>query len=229
MVYFPTIAPNQSFSLENDFAPITLLCVVPTILIVRPGLAVNAVGDLVAMAKAMPGKLTFASAGVASVAHIAAELFKWRAGVNMVHVPYRGAILGLTDVISGHIDLMFADMGTAGELVKGGKARAIAITSLKRSPFYPDIPTFDESGLAGFEQKLWIGVATRAGTPAEIVQRLNREIVASMQRPDVGGAIANLGAEVTSNTPEQFADLIVRDRTRYAPILKAAGISLTTE
>jgi tripartite-type tricarboxylate transporter receptor subunit TctC len=226
MVYLPTIAPKQSFSLENDFAPITLLCAVPTLLIVRPGLQLNSVADLIAVGKAQPGKLTFASAGVASVAHIAGELFKWQAGVNMVHIPYRGAILGLTDVISGHVDLMFADLGTASELITAGRARAVGITSLRRSSKFPDVPTFDETGLKDFEAGLWVGVAARAGTPVEIIRRLNKEIVASMHDPSVGGVIANLGAEIVTNSPDDFEAMIVRERTRFAPILRAAGIKL---
>jgi tripartite-type tricarboxylate transporter receptor subunit TctC len=226
MVYLPTIAPKQQFSLENDFAPITLLCAVPTLLIVRPGLQLNSVADLIAAGKAQPGKLTFASAGVASVAHIAGELFKWQAGVNMVHVPYRGAILGLTDVISGHVDLMFADLGTASELITAGRARAVGITSLRRSSKFPDVPTFDETGLKDFEARLWVGVAARAGTPVEIIRRLNKEIVASMHDPSVGGVIANLGAEIVTNSPDDFEAMIVRERTRFAPILRAAGIKL---
>jgi tripartite-type tricarboxylate transporter receptor subunit TctC len=226
MVYLPTIAPKQQFSLENDFAPITLLCAVPTLLIVRPGLQLNSVADLIAAGKAQPGKLTFASAGVASVAHIAGELFKWQAGVNMVHIPYRGAILGLTDVISGHVDLMFADLGTASELITAGRARAVGITSLRRSSKFPDVPTFDETGLKDFEAGLWVGVAARAGTPVEIIRRLNKEIVASMHDPSVGGVIANLGAEIVTNSPDDFEAMIVRERTRFAPILRAAGIKL---
>jgi len=226
MVYLPTIAPKQQFSLENDFAPITLLCAVPTLLIVRPGLQLNSVADLIAAGKAQPGKLTFASAGVASVAHIAGELFKWQAGVNMVHIPYRGAILGLTDVISGHVDLMFADLGTASELITAGRARAVGITSLRRSSKFPDVPTFDETGLKDFEARLWVGVAARAGTPVEIIRRLNKEIVASMHDPSVGGVIANLGAEIVTNSPDDFEAMIVRERTRFAPILRAAGIKL---
>jgi tripartite-type tricarboxylate transporter receptor subunit TctC len=226
MVYLPTIAPKQSFSLEDDFAPITLICAVPTLLIVRPGLQVNSAADLIAAAKAQPDKLTFGSAGVASVAHIAGELFKYQAGVKMVHVPYRGAILSLTDVIAGHIDVMFADLGTASELVTAGKARAVGITSLRRNAKFPNVPTFDESGLKGFEARLWVGVAARAGTPAEIIRRLNKEIAASMHDPNIGGIIANLGAEIITNSPEEFTAMIVRDRTRFAPILRAAGIKL---
>jgi tripartite-type tricarboxylate transporter receptor subunit TctC len=226
MVYLPTIAPKQTFSLENDFAPITLLCMVPTLLIVRPGLDINSAAELIAMAKAQPGKLTFASAGTASVAHIAAELFKWQAGVNMIHVPYRGAMLGLTDVIAGHVDVMFTDLGTASELVNAGRARAIAVSSMKRAAKFPNIPTFDESGLKNFEARLWIGVAARGGTPRDVIALLNKEIVAGMRNPEIGGVIANLGADVVTNSPQEFSEMIVRERTHFAPILRAAGIKL---
>jgi tripartite-type tricarboxylate transporter receptor subunit TctC len=226
MVYLPTIAPKQNFSLEEDFAPITLICTVPTMLIVRPGLNVNSAADLIAFAKAEPDKITFGSAGVASVAHIAGELFKYQAGVKMVHVPYRGAMLALTDTMAGHVDVMFADLGTASELVTGGKARAVGITSLRRSPKFPELPTFDESGMKNFQAGLWVGIAARAGTPHEVVSRLNKEIVASMQDPKIGGLLTNLGAEVVTNSPEEFSAMIVRERDRFAPILRAAGIKL---
>jgi tripartite-type tricarboxylate transporter receptor subunit TctC len=215
MVYLPTIAPKQQFSLENDFAPITLLCAVPTLLIVRPGLQLNSVADLIAAGKAQPGKLTFASAGVASVAHIAGELFKWQAGVNMVHIPYRGAILGLTDVISGHVDLMFADLGTASELITAGRARAVGMTWCGRASKFPDVPTFDgrAQGLRGPPLGWRRSSSRNAG---QIIRRLNKEIVASMHDPSVGGVIANLGAEIVTNSPDDFEAMIVRERTRFA-------------
>jgi tripartite-type tricarboxylate transporter receptor subunit TctC len=224
MVYLPGMVSKLSYSLEDDFAPITMLCVVPTIIIVRPGLDIRSVRDLISMAKANPGKLTFGSAGIASVAHMAPELFKWRTGIDMTHVPYKGAAPALADVMAGHIDIMFADIGTAAAQVKAGRVRPIAISSLRRSPSMPDVPTIAESGVDGFEVKLWIGLAARAGTPTDIIQRLNREVVSFMQRPEVGGIIAATGAEIVTYSPERFSEIIREDRARFAPIIKAAGI-----
>jgi tripartite-type tricarboxylate transporter receptor subunit TctC len=226
MTYMPGLVSRLSFSLEKDFAPITLLSIVPLLLIVRSGLDVASAEDLIRLAKANPGKLSFSSAGVTSAPRMAGELFQWMSGTKMVHVPYKGATPAITDVMAGHVDLMFADAGSAGALVRAGKVRAIGISTARRSPLFPDIPPIAETGLPDFEAKLWIGMATRAGTPPDIVQRLNREIVASMQRPEVGGVIASQGVELMTNSPEEFARMIEADRARFAQVIKTTGIKL---
>lgn len=222
IVCFPTIG-KATFDIEGDFAPITRLVIAPMFLVTRPGLGVKSVTDLIALAKAKP-TLTFASTGPGSTTHLTGELFKARAGVNMIHVPFRGAVPALTDVLGGHIDLMFADLGSAAPFIKSGQLNAIAVASLRRSRTFPNVPTFGESGLSEFEANLWIGLLARAGTPAPIIQRLNREVVATLSNPESASVLTNLGTEIATNTPEGFSELIVKERARLAPILKAENI-----
>ena len=225
MTYLPSLMPNLSFSLEKDFAPITMIGIVPMVIIVRPGLDVNSVRDLIALAKAQPGKLNFASAGVGTAPHMTGELFKFRAGVNMVHVPYKGAMLAVTDVIAGHVDLMFADLGTALNHIKSGKVRAIAITTKERKSTLPDLPPIADT-LDGFDARLWIGMAARAGTPVDIIRRLNHDIVASLQKPEIGGLISSQGMTLATNSVEEFTRMIAEDRMRFAKIIRSGGIKL---
>jgi tripartite-type tricarboxylate transporter receptor subunit TctC len=226
MTFLPTLASKLSFSIERDFAPVTLLCVVPFLLLVRAGLDVNSAGDVIALAKGSPGKLSFASAGATSGPRMAGELFKLSSGISMTHVPYRGAALAITDVMAGHVDLMFADMGSAASLVKAGKVRAIGISVDQRAAAFPELPPISQTGLPGFDAKLWIGVCVRAGTSPDIVQMLNREIIASLDRPEVAGAILSQGVEITTNSPDEFARMIVADRARFAQVIRATGIKL---
>ena len=226
MTYLPALVSKTSFSIERDFAPVTLICMVPFLLLVRPGLEANLAADVIKLAKANPGKLSFASAGATSGPRMTGELFKFMAGVDMTHVPYKGAALAITDVMAGHVDLMFADMGSAAALVKGGKVRAIGISALARAGAFPDVPPIAQTGLANFDAKLWIGVCARAGTPPDVIRTLNREIVESLKRPEIGGAILSQGVEITTNTPEEFTRMIASDRARFADVIRKTGIKL---
>jgi tripartite-type tricarboxylate transporter receptor subunit TctC len=226
MTFMPALTPKITFSIERDFVPITLLCVVPYLLIVRSGLDVNSAGDVIKLAKANPGKLTFGSAGATSGPRMTGELFKLSSGISMTHVPYRGAALAITDVMAGHVDIMFADMGSAAALVKGGKVRAIGISATHRAAAFPDVPLISETGLPGFDAKLWIGICARAGTPLEVVQILNRDIIDSLKRPEVSGAILAQGVEITTSTPDEFAKMIDADRTRFAEVIRTTGIKI---
>jgi tripartite-type tricarboxylate transporter receptor subunit TctC len=222
IVCFPTIG-KTTFDIENDFAPVTRLIISPMFLVTRPGLEVKSVTDLIALAKAKL-TLTFASTGPGSTTHLTGELFKARAGVDMVHVPFRGSGPALTDVMGGHIDVMFADLGSATPFIRSGKLHAIAVANPYRSRTFPDVQTFAESGLSGFEANLWIGLLARAGTPQPVIQRLNHEVVALLKNPENASVLTNLGTEIATNTPKEFAELIIRERARVAPILKAENI-----
>ncbi|MEJ5988427.1 tripartite tricarboxylate transporter substrate binding protein [Ramlibacter sp. PS3R-8] len=226
MAVMPHLQPNLSFSLEKDFAPITLLVSAPAVLVVRPSLAVKSVQDLVALAKAQPGKLSYASAGNATPPHMIAEQFKSRAGLAISHVPFKGASEGLTNVLGDHVDLMFVDLATASAQVKANKVRALAVSTAKRSKLLPDVPTIAESGLPGFEGRAWQGVITRQGTPADVILVLNRAIVAGMQRPEIGGVYDSQGAELVTSTPEQFAAMIADERAKAGRLIQQAGIKL---
>ena len=226
MAVMPHLQRNLSFSLEKDFAPITLLVVAPAVLIVRPGLKANSVQELIALAKAQPLKLSYASAGNATPPHMIGELFKLRAGVNISHVPFKGASEGLLNVMGDHVDFMFIDLASASAQVKSGKARALAVTTLTRSKFLPELPTVAESGLPGFEGRAWQGAIARNGTPPEIIATLNRAIVKGMARPEIGGVYEGQGAALNTSTPEQFAAMIADERDKAGKLIKAAGIEL---
>ena len=226
MAVMPHLQPSLSFSLEKDFAPITLLVSAPAVLVVRPSLAVKSLQDLIALAKAQPGKLSYASAGNATPPHMIAEQFKSRTGLAIAHVPFKGATEGLMNVLGGHVDLMFVDLATASAQVKANKVHTLAVSTANRSKLLPDVPTIAESGLPGFEGRAWQGVITRQGTPTEVIHVLNRAIVAGMQRPEIGGIYDAKGAELATSTPEQFAAMIVDERAKAGRLIQQAGIKL---
>jgi tripartite-type tricarboxylate transporter receptor subunit TctC len=226
MAVMPHLQRNLSFSLEKDFAPVTLLVSAPAVLIVRPSLNARSVQELVALAKSQPGKLSYASAGNATPPHMIAEQFKMRAALDISHVPFKGASEGLMNVLGDHVDFMFVDLATASAQVKSGKARALAVTTAKRAKLLPDVPTVGESGLPGFEGRAWQGVIARQGTPASVIAVLNRAIVQGMQRPENGGVYETQGAELTTSTPEQFAAMIADEREKAGQLIQRAGIKL---
>lgn len=224
IVCFPTIGKTP-FDIEKDFAPVTRLVVAPMFLVTRPGLGVNSLAELIEMAKAK-GNLTFASTGPGSTTHLTGELFKLRTGVKLTHVPFKGALPALNDVLGGHIDIMFADMGSSSPFIKSGQLHALAVASAQRNKRFPDVPTFAEAGVTGFEKSLWIGLLARAGTPAPVIKRLNEEVARTLASPDNARILENLGADIATDTPEEFAELISSERARVAPILKAENIRI---
>jgi len=226
MAVMPHLQRNLSFSLERDFAPVTLLVSAPAVLLVRPSLAVRSVQDLIALAKAQPGKLSYASAGNATPPHMLAEQFKARSGLAISHVPFKGAAEGMLNVLGDHVDFMFVDLASASAQVKSGKAKAIAVSTAARSRLLPDVPTVAESGLPGFEGRAWQGVIARAGTPAETIALLNRHIIKGMNRPEIGGVYESQGAELATSTPEQFAAMIADERDKAGKLIQQAGIKL---
>jgi len=221
-------ATNPSFYKLNydtlrDFAPISLAATAPQLLVVYPGLGVNSVRDLIRVAKAEPGKLNFGSGGAGTLAFSAGELFKMLAGVNMVHVPYKGTILALNDLLGGRCQVVFSDMPIALPHAKAGKARALAVTSAKRTPLVPDMPTIAEAGLPGYGVENTWGVLAPKAVPKAILAKLNAEIVRVHNLPDVKDRYATMGLEAISSTPEAFGAFIRADEAKFAKIIKATG------
>ena len=207
----------------KDFAPIVLVARVPNVLEVTPSLPVNTVGDLIKLAKERPGQLNFASSGSGTSIHLSGELFKTMAGVDMVHVPYKGSAPALVDLVSGQVQLMFDNLPSSIAQIRGGKLRAIAVTSAQRAPALPDIPTIAESGLPGFEATSWFGVLAPAGTPAEIVKRLNAEIDKWLQSPEAKEKLLAQGAVAAGGSAEEFAAYIRAETEKWAKVIKASG------
>jgi len=212
---------HLSYDPAKDFAPVILVGVEPNVLVVHPDLPVHSVAELIALAKSEPGKLDYASSGNGAPSHLSGELFKAMAHVDLVHVAYRGAIPALTDLIAGQgVQLMFASSASALPFIRSGKLRALAVTTLTRSPLLPDLPTLAESGLAGYESTTWHGVVVPAGTPAPIIDRLNIEIGAILTLPDVRRTLSNLDVEVLGGTPAQFTAYIHAEIPKWAEIVR---------
>ena len=214
---------NLPYDPVKDFAPITLIVRVPNMLVVNPDIPAKNVGELIALMKANPGTYSFASSGNGTSQHLSGELFKSMAGVDMQHIPYKGSPPALQDVVGGQVSMTFDNITTAWPLAKGGKLRALAVTTAKRSAVAPDVPTLAESGLAGYEVGSWQGVFAPAGTPPAIVQRLNAEIVKIINMPDVKEKLVGLGAEPVGNTPEEFGALVKSEVAKWADVVKKSG------
>lgn len=214
---------KMPFDPIKDLAPVTLAASTPNVLVVHPSLKAATVNDLIALAKARPGEINFASSGHGTPAHLAGELFNSMAGVKMVHVPYKGAAPALSDLLGGQVQLMFSTMPPALPHVKDGKLRALAVTSAKRSPAAPGLPTVDEIALQGFEANTWHGVVVPARTPSAIVARLNREIVAILHLPDVVERLSGQGAEPVGSTPREFAAYIRAETLKWARVVRESG------
>jgi tripartite-type tricarboxylate transporter receptor subunit TctC len=207
----------------KDFVPVILVAGVPNVLEVNPALPVNSVQELIAYAKANPGKLNFASSGSGTSIHLSGELFKVMAGVQMTHVPYKGSAPALQDLIGGQVQLMFDNLPPSLPQIKAGKLRALAVTSAGRAPALPDTPTVAEAGLPGFEASSWFGVLAPAGTPPEIVNKLNAEIAKWLASPGAKEKLANVGANIAGGTPEDFARHIQAETTKWAKVVKESG------
>ena len=214
---------KMPYDAVKDFEPITLVAGVPNLLVVHPSVAAKNVAELTALAKAQPGKLNVASSGNGTSIHMAAELYKVMAGVDILHVPYKGSSFALTDLLGGQVQLMFDNMPSALPHVKAGKLRALAVTSPKRSSALPDIPTMDEEGLKGFDATSWFGLLAPAGTPKDIIAKLNAAAVKALATPEMRERLASQGAEAVGNTPEQFAAFIKAEIEKWAKIVKASG------
>lgn len=218
-----TLYPNLKFDLTKDFTPVALAAEMPLILVVHPSVPAKNVKELIAYAKANPGKLNYASAGNGTGGHVAAELFKTMAGVDIQHVPYKGATPAVTDVIGGRCEIFFDGMPSALQHVQAGRLRVLAITSSKRSGTIPDVPTVAESGLPGFDVNLWLGFMAPAGTPPDVVGKLNAAVNEAVQSPGVRERFAKMGLEPAPRTPEQFGALIKSEIARWSSIIRKSG------
>ena len=209
---------------EKNFAPITLIGSLANVLAVNADSPIRTVQELIAEAKAKPGALTFASSGAGTSQHLAGELFKRLAGVEITHIPYKGSSPALQDLIGGHVSMVFDNVVAVAALIKSGKVRPLGVTSLKRVQAFPDVPTIAESGLSDYEVVSWQGIFAPAGTPPDIVKRLNEEIVKILRMPDVVERMDTLGLEPVGNTPEEFAKFQRAEIAKWAKVVKEAGL-----
>ena len=208
----------------NDFAPVSQVAVSPNLLVVNAAVPAKNVKELIALAKVRPGGLTFASSGSGSGTHMAAEMFKATTAIDIRHIPYKGVVAAIPDLLGGRVTMMFAPIPVVRPLVREGKLRALAVTSLHRSPADPEVPTIAESGYPGFEATNWYGLLAPAHTPGTIVSRLHLETVKALASPELRAKLGDLGLEVIGNSPEEFAAAIKSETPKWAKVIKASGI-----
>ena len=220
----PALYAKLPYDAVRDFAPIALTVGMPYVLSVHPSLPVTSLKQLIAFAKSKPGQLYYASAGNGSTHHLSGELFKSMARINIVHVPYKGGPPATAATVGGEVSMLFNTVGSVQPSVKSGRLRALAVTTTSRSGALPDVPTMAEAGLPGFEMQSWFGLLAPAGTPRPIISRLNAETIKALNTPEMKSAIATMGANLMSGSPEQFADHIKSEIGRIGEIVKAAGI-----
>ncbi|WP_088142016.1 Bug family tripartite tricarboxylate transporter substrate binding protein [Achromobacter xylosoxidans] len=218
-----TLYKNVNFDLTKDFTPVALGAKVPNILVVNPAVPVKSVQELVDYAKKNPGKLAFASSGSGTSIHMAGELFKMQTGIDVLHVPYKGSAPAVTDLIGGQVQFMFDNMPSAWPHVQSGKLRALAVTTTERSKSAPDVPTMKESGFANFDVSSWFGLIAPAGTPPDVVNKLNAAMVKALDKPEVQLSFEKLGAVGVKTTPAEFGQFIKSEVEGWAPVVKASG------
>jgi len=220
----PAVYAKLPFDPVRDLAPISLLVIQPNILVVHPTIPANTVKEFIALAKSRPGVLNYGSSGIGNSQHMAAELFANYAGVKMIHVPYKGGAPALIDLVGGQIDLMFETIPTAMPYAKSGKLRALGITTATRSQAYAELPTIREAGLPGYEYRGWIGLLAPAGTPPDIIARLNAEAVRAVNQGGLAAQFRDMAFDVIAGTPEQFGQFIRDEIALHQKIVKASGI-----
>lgn len=220
------VRPDLSYDALRDLASVTRLSVSPYVLIVNPSLPAASVRDLIALAKAKPGAINFASSGTGNADHLTGELFKLMAHINIVHVPYKSAVLGVSEVASGQIEMFITGLATVLPLARAGKVRALAVTTMQRSALMPDLPTVAESGLPKYEQVLWGGIFAPARTPKEIIAFLNAEFVKALKTPGVRDQLAAIGAEPRGSTPEEMTELLKREIESFGKLVREIGLKI---
>jgi tripartite-type tricarboxylate transporter receptor subunit TctC len=219
LITSPMLLAKPPYDARRDFAPITTIVSVPYLLLVRPGAGINSVKDLVALAKQKPGTLNYGSAGSGSTSHLAAAMFAWVAGIDVVHVPYKGSAPAATDLTGGQLQFVFEAIGAATQYAKSGRLRALGISTLKRSASLPEIPTISEAGAPGYQMSTWHSVCAPSATPAAIIAKLNREIVSGINEPDGRNRLTALGTELYTGTPEELRELITLEVPRWQKLL----------
>ena len=223
MVINPWVFPSIPFDSVKDFAPVTKLGDATLIMVAHPSVAAKDMRELIALAKAKPGSLSFGTSGTGGTPHLAGELLNQRAGIALTHIPYKGGGQAVGDVVGGQIPLVYTAIASAQQYVKSGRLKALGVSGAKRSTSLPDVPTFIESGLDGFVVDSWVGIFAPAKTPRAIVDRLQRELAAILALPEVRERYAVLGIEPVGNTPEQFGAVIERELLKWSKVAKAAG------
>jgi tripartite-type tricarboxylate transporter receptor subunit TctC len=211
------------YDADKDLAPVSLAVVTPLILVVHPSLPATTVAELIALARARPGLLSYASAGSGGVQHLAGELLKFTMKIDIVHVPYKGAGQAMPDLVGGQVPLFFSGMPPAMPHLRSGKLRALAVTTTKRSPTAPDVPTMEEAGVPGFDMSNWFAYFVPAGTPADVIGKLNAEINRALKLQDVKEKLASLGAEAVDTSPEELARFLRAESAKFANLIKVSG------
>lgn len=225
-VLLPNLRSKLPYDIAKDFVPVTLLATVQNVLVVGPTVPATSVKDLIALSKANPGKLSFASPGLGSSPHIAGEMLKASTGLDMIHVAYKGTGPAVNDVMGGQVTMFFSQMSSALALVKQGKLKAIGVASLQRHPAAPDIPTIAEQGYPGFQATAWYALFAPAGTPPDIVHKVAADTTKALQMPDVREKLAALGADAVGGTPEEFAQRLRAENARWGDAIRKAGVKL---
>lgn len=220
----PSLYKNVGYDPRKDFAPIGLIGNAPNSLVVHPSFPAKTVAELVAYAKANPGKVSFGSAGAGTASHITGEYFARSAGITLVHIPYKGTGPALTDLLGGHIPMAFAPIPASHPSVTAGSLRALAVTSTTRSGLLPEVPTMIEAGLQGFDASLYYGLAAPAGTPRPIIDKLNKALRDALASNEVKKQLGNDGTEITPGTPEDYVDFIDKDEKKWSQLVKASGV-----
>ena len=223
LTILPHMRKNIPYDTIRDFAPISLISIGPFVLMTHPSVPAKSIKELIALAKAQPGKLNYASAGNGVANHLAGELFKQMAGIDIVHVPYKGAPQAVTDVLAGHMSMMFNSVAPIVGYIKTGKIRVLGIASLQRSPQLPDVPTIHESGVPGFEAVNWFGMFAPAKTPRKIINRLNGALVQTIKTPEMQSQFIKLGADPIGSSVEEFTVFVKRDMEKYEKVVRISG------
>ena len=218
---------KMPYRVDRDFAMVSLAAITPLIFVTHPALPVKTVQDVIALARSRPGQLTYASAGTGGVQHLAGELLKITAKIDLLHIPYKGAGPVMPDLLGGHVAMFFSGMPPAMPHVRAGKLRALAVTTAKRSPTIPEVPTMQESGMPGFDIANWFAYFVPAGTPADAISRLNSEINRALQLPDVREKLASVGAEVVGTSPLELERFLQKESAKFAQLIKASGAKAT--
>jgi tripartite-type tricarboxylate transporter receptor subunit TctC len=226
MVINPLLSRKLTYDPVRDFAPVSMVVIVPQLLVINPQLPVKNVRELIAFAKAKPGYLNAGSSGVGTPNHFGTELLKWLAGVDIVHVPYKGGAPALTDLLGGQIQMAFSSVPAVLPHIKAGRLVALGVGSAKRSPALPNIPTIAEAGVPGYEYTTWYGVFAPAKTPRTLIARLNAEIVKAMETPDIKDRFTALGGDPDPGTPEELRAYMANESAKWAKIIKAANIRI---
>ena len=221
-----SVYASLPYSLEKDLMPVTLVAIVPNVVVLNPKVPINSITELIAYAKANPNKLNYASAGNGTSHHLAPELFKSMTGVQLNHVPYKGAGPAMQDLVAGQVDLMFDGMGSSAPQIRGGKLKPLAVTTATRSPAFPDVPTMREAGVPGYEVTTWYALWAPAGTPVDIVNKLQQEVAKAMARQEVKDIWAAQGAGLGGNTPDQFGAFVKVEIVKWAKVAKDANIRI---